>query len=60
RLLGCDAHEATMVGDGVQDRRAGMAAGGRTIGCLSGYGAPAARRAAGADGWWTAFGVAAD
>jgi phosphoglycolate phosphatase-like HAD superfamily hydrolase len=44
----------------VQDLRAGKAAGLRTIGCLYGYGEPAALRAEGADGWWSAFGVAAD
>jgi phosphoglycolate phosphatase len=60
RQLGGEAGEATMVGDGVQDLRAGKAAGLRTIGCLYGYGEPAALRAEGADGWWSAFGVAAD
>lgn len=57
RQLGVAAHEATMVGDGVQDLRAGKAAGARTIGCLYGYGEPSALRAEGADGWWSAFGV---
>jgi len=60
RQLGGEAGDATMVGDGVQDLRAGKAAGLRTIGCLYGYGEPAALRAEGADGWWSAFGVAAD
>lgn len=58
--LGAEPLGATMVGDGVQDLRAGKAAGVRTIGCLFGYGQPAALRAEGADGFWSAFGVAAD
>ncbi len=60
RQLGTAPADATMVGDSVQDLRAGKAAGLRTIGCLFGYGEPAALRAEGADGWWSAFGVAAD
>lgn len=56
--LGWRAAGATMVGDGVQDLRAGKALGLRTIGCLYGYGDPAALRAAAADGYWRAFGVA--
>lgn len=47
----------TMVGDGVQDLRAGRAAGVRTIGCLFGFGEPAKLRAERADGYWRAFGV---
>jgi phosphoglycolate phosphatase len=50
------AAAAVMVGDGVQDLRAGKAAGLRTIGCLFGYGDPAALRAEGADTFWRAFG----
>ena len=48
---------AVMVGDGVQDLRAGAAAGLRTIGCLFGYGDPAALRAERATTYWQAFGV---
>jgi phosphoglycolate phosphatase len=55
--LGAGPLGATMVGDGVQDLRAGKAAGVRTIGCLFGYGDPAALRAEGAHGYWRAFGV---
>jgi phosphoglycolate phosphatase-like HAD superfamily hydrolase len=40
----------------VQDLRAGKAAGLRTIGCLFGYGDPAALRAEGAAAFWRAFG----
>jgi phosphoglycolate phosphatase len=50
------AAAATMIGDGVQDLRAGKAAGLRTIGCLFGYGDPAALRAEGAAAFWRAFG----
>ncbi|MCU0866461.1 MAG: HAD-IA family hydrolase [Planctomycetes bacterium] len=50
------AAHAVMIGDGVQDLRAGKAAGLRTIGCLFGYGDPAALRAEGADAFWQAFG----
>jgi phosphoglycolate phosphatase len=56
--LGWTGPGATMVGDGVQDLRAGKALGLCTIGCLYGYGDPAALRAAAADGYWRAFGVA--
>ena len=58
--LGCGgvpaATGATMVGDGVQDLRAGKAAGLRTIGCLFGYGDPKLLRAEGADAFWHGFG----
>lgn len=54
--LGGAAAGATMVGDGVQDLRAGKAAGLRTIGCLFGYGDPQALQAEGADAFWRAFG----
>jgi phosphoglycolate phosphatase len=49
----------TMVGDGLQDLRAGRAAGLRTIGCLFGYGDPDRLRAEGADEYWSRFGVPA-
>jgi len=48
----------TMVGDGVQDLRAGKALGLRTVACLFGYGEPARLRAEGADAFWSAFGIA--
>ena len=48
----------TMVGDGVQDLRAGRAAGLRTIACLFGYGDPTRLRAERADSYWRAFGEA--
>lgn len=57
RLLGCERDAGTMVGDGIQDLRAGRALGLRTIACLFGYGDPMALRAFGADGYWTAFPV---
>jgi len=60
RELGIAAASAVMVGDGVQDLRAGKAAGLSTIGCLFGYGDIATLRAEGADAWWASFGVAAD
>lgn len=53
--LGAPAAGATMVGDGLQDLRAGKALGARTIACLFGYGAPAALRAEGADAFWSAW-----
>jgi phosphoglycolate phosphatase len=49
-----------MVGDGVQDLRAGRNAGVRTIGCLYGYGDAGKLREEGADRWWSAFGVDAE
>jgi phosphoglycolate phosphatase len=54
------ADAGTMVGDGETDLRAGKAAGLRTIACLYGYRPPALLRAEGADGYWRAFGVAAE
>jgi phosphoglycolate phosphatase-like HAD superfamily hydrolase len=45
-----------MIGDGVQDLRAGKAAGLRTIACLFGFGDPARLRAEGADEFWSVFG----
>ena len=62
RALGADAvatgAQATMVGDSLQDLRAGKAAGLRTIACLFGYGEPGALRREGADAFWRAFGGA--
>jgi phosphoglycolate phosphatase len=52
-----DEVAGTMVGDGVQDLRAGKALGLRTIGCLFGYGDPERLRREGADAFWSAFGV---
>jgi phosphoglycolate phosphatase len=56
QALGATPAGATLVGDGVQDLRAGKAAGVRTIACLFGYGDAATLRAEGADGYWTHFG----
>ncbi len=57
--LGADpAGGGTMVGDGVQDLRAGKAAGLRTIACLYGYGDRDALAREGADACWQAFGIA--
>jgi phosphoglycolate phosphatase-like HAD superfamily hydrolase len=56
--LGAPATGAALVGDGVQDLRAGKAAGVRTIAALFGFHDPAALRAEGADEYWAAFGVA--
>jgi phosphoglycolate phosphatase len=56
RQLGHQGPGATMVGDGVQDLRAGKAAGCRTIACLFGFGEPTTLRAEGADVYWRAFG----
>jgi len=58
-LLGWRGGGATIVGDGVQDLRAGKAAGVRTIACLFGYGSPAKLKEEGADEYWSAFGVVA-
>ncbi len=55
--LGGRTNGATMVGDGLQDLRAGKAAGLRTIACLFGYGDPASLRHEGADAYWSAFGT---
>ena len=56
-LLGADRAGATMVGDGLQDLRAGQALGLRTIGCLFGYGDAAQLASAGADALWVRFGA---
>lgn len=52
------ASGGTMIGDGVQDLRAGKAAGLRTVGALFGYREPHVLRAEGANAFWSAFGVA--
>ena len=57
--LGWQGPGAAIVGDGVQDLRAGKAAGVRTVACLFGYGSPARLRDEGADEYWQAFGIAA-
>ena len=56
--LGAEGARVTMVGDGLQDVRAGKAFGARTIACLFGYADPDALRTEGADEYWRAFGVA--
>ena len=53
--LGRPATAATMIGDGLQDVRAGKALGMRTIACLFGYGDPELLRREGADLYWRAF-----
>lgn len=57
--LGAPPDGATMVGDGLQDLRAGRAAGVRTIGCLFGYGDARALAAERPDVLWSRFGVPA-
>jgi phosphoglycolate phosphatase len=57
--LGVRSDRGTMIGDGVQDLRAGKAAGLRTIAVLYGYRDAGVLTAEGADAYWTAFGVAA-
>jgi phosphoglycolate phosphatase len=62
RLLGFAADRpppaaGTMVGDGVQDLRAGKAAGLRTAAVLFGFHPEERLRAEGADEYWRAFGV---
>jgi len=59
RRLGHDGARGTMVGDGVQDLRAGKALGQRTVACLFGYGDPAKLRSEGADTFWREFGIGA-
>ena len=59
RLLGATAATATMVGDSVQDLRAGKAAGTRTVAALFGFSDEASLRAEGADEYWSSFGGAA-
>lgn len=55
KMLGSTTEQATMIGDGLQDLRAGKALGIRTIGCLFGYGCPEALRSEGADVFWHKF-----
>ncbi|HEX5052810.1 MAG TPA: HAD-IA family hydrolase [Planctomycetota bacterium] len=57
RLLGCARDAGSMVGDGVQDLRAGKALGLHTVACLFGFGDPARLFAERADTYWRAFGV---
>lgn len=57
--LGAAPADAFMVGDGIQDLRAGRAAGTRTIAALYGFRDEASLRAEGADSFWSAFGVEA-
>ena len=54
--LGATPGQGTMIGDGVQDLRAGKAAGLRTVAVLYGYRDARVLRAEGADQYWTAFG----
>ncbi len=54
--LEVDAADALLVGDGVQDLRAGRAAGVRTAAVLFGFGDADRLRAEGADEFWPAFG----
>ena len=56
RLLGMPIDRGTMVGDGVQDLRAGKAAGLRTAAVLFGFRDAATLRAEGADEYWARFG----
>lgn len=56
--LGVGPERAWMAGDGLQDLRAGRAAGVRTVAALYGFAAPDALRAERADVYWTTFGVA--
>lgn len=57
--LGIAAADATMIGDGEQDIRAGKAAGCRTVGVLFGFRDAALVRAEAPDALWSAFGVVA-
>ena len=57
RILDVSPGDAWMVGDGLQDLRAGRAAGTRTIAALYGFRDEGSLRAEGADAYWTAFGV---
>lgn len=59
-ILGTSSDGALMVGDGVQDLRAGQALGIRTAAVLFGYWDEAPLRAAGADEYWPRFGAAED
>jgi phosphoglycolate phosphatase len=57
RRIGGAAAQALMVGDSLQDLRAGKAAGVRTAAVLFGFTDPALLRAEGADEYWVEFGV---
>jgi phosphoglycolate phosphatase len=59
RRLGQGPERAWMAGDGIQDLRAGKAAGLRTIGALYGFQDAERLRAEGADLFWSAFGRSA-
>ena len=59
-IVGHDPADAAMVGDSIQDLRAGKAAGVRTIAALYGFRDAAELRAEGADEYWSAFGVRVD
>jgi len=59
RQLRSPPGRGTMIGDGVQDLRAGKAAGLRTVAALFGYRDEATLRAEGADCYWSSFGVLA-
>lgn len=54
--LGAAPAGAVMVGDGIQDLRAGRALGLRTIACLFGFTAEDRLRREGADVYWSRFG----
>lgn len=56
--LGVPGDDATMVGDSVQDLRAGKAAGLRTAAALFGFRSEEELRSEGADEYWASFGVA--
>ena len=56
RRVGGAAPEALMVGDSLQDLRAGKAAGTRTAAALFGFTDAAVLRAEGADEYWDRFG----
>lgn len=58
RRLGVTGDGGTMVGDSVQDLRAGKAAGLRTAAALFGFRAEQELREEGADEYWSSFGVA--
>ena len=58
RRLGQPLNAGTMVGDSVQDLRAGKAAGLRTVAVLFGFRSEEELRGEGADEYWTTFGTA--
>lgn len=57
--LGARIEGATMIGDGIQDIRAGKALGLHTIACLFGFSDEGRLRQERADTYWQAFGVQA-